>query len=246
MHHPGPLLVQVPAPENPGECAMIKFTWTKPGTIAIALTVMILGGCQSGGEEPASNSQTGPATSIPPPNNPPSISGVPLLTTLAAETYSFVPTASDPDDDTLSFSVLNMPVWASFDAATGELSGTPQSQHVGTYTDIGITVNDGEFDVALDAFSIDVVDVGIFSVTLSWTPPTQNTDESPLIDLAGYYIYYGLSAGNYPNRIAIDNPGIATFVVENLTPNTYYFVATSVNSSGVESEYSNVAIKVAG
>ena len=82
------------------------------------------------------------------------------------------------------------------------------------------------------------------TVTLSWTPPTENVDGSYLTDLAGYNIYYGLTEGQYSERINIDNPGIATYVVTNLTPNTYYFVATSYNTAGVESPYSGVAVRV--
>jgi len=57
----------------------------------------------------------------------------------------------------------------------------------------------------------------------------QNTDGSPLTDLTGYKIYYGNESGNYQASIQIDNPGIAIYVVENLTPNTYYFVLTVIN-----------------
>jgi hypothetical protein len=39
------------------------------------------------------------------------------------------------------------------------------------------------------------------------------------------------------------NSGLATYVVGNLTPNTYYFAVTALNSSGVESELSNAASK---
>ena len=80
--------------------------------------------------------------------------------------------------------------------------------------------------------------------TLSWTPPNQYEDGTPLNDLAAYKIYYGLSEGNYPNQIRIDNPGITTYVVDNLTANTYFFVSTSINSNDVESEFSNIAMKV--
>jgi hypothetical protein len=83
---------------------------------------------------------------------------------------------------------------------------------------------------------------GLGSATLSWTPPTQNTDGSPLTDLSGYKIYYGNESGNYQTTIQIDNPGITIFVVEYLTPNTYYFVLAAVKS-GVESDFSNEASK---
>ena len=79
-------------------------------------------------------------------------------------------------------------------------------------------------------------------MTLTWTAPTANTDGSPLTDLNGYRIYYGTSSGVYPNQVQVDNPGVTSFVIENLAPNTYYFVSTSINSVGVESEFSNEAI----
>ncbi|MDH3545876.1 MAG: fibronectin type III domain-containing protein [Gammaproteobacteria bacterium] len=92
-------------------------------------------------------------------------------------------------------------------------------------------------------FSITVTEIGLGSMTLSWTAPTENTDGTPLTDLAGFNIYYGQSQGSYPNRIRIDNPSIDTYVVGNLLPNTYYAVATSFNTAGIESAYSNVAVK---
>ena len=82
------------------------------------------------------------------------------------------------------------------------------------------------------------------AATLSWTVPMQNTDSSPLTDLAGYKIYYGSESGNYQTSIQIDNPGIAIYVIEHLTPNTYYFVLTTINSSGVESQFSNEVSKL--
>lgn len=81
--------------------------------------------------------------------------------------------------------------------------------------------------------------------TLSWTPPTQNEDGSPLTDLAGYKIYYGTATGVYTQGpIDIANPATVTYVVSGLANDTtYHFVATAYNTSGVESAYSNEAIK---
>jgi hypothetical protein len=82
------------------------------------------------------------------------------------------------------------------------------------------------------------------SATLSWTPPTTNIDDSTLVDLAGYRIKYGTSPGSYPNVIDVTNEGLTSYVVENLSANTYYFVMTAYNSSNVESENSNEASAV--
>lgn len=86
---------------------------------------------------------------------------------------------------------------------------------------------------------------GNASVTLSWTPPTQNEDGSVLTDLAGYRLHYGTRQGEYDTTIGIDNPSVSTYVVEGLDPGTYYFVASSYTTSGIESRYSNVAVKTA-
>ena len=177
-------------------------------------------------------------------NQAPTISGTPAVDAVIDSPYAFTPTASDPDGDTLSFSIVNRPSWATFSATSGRLSGTPLAGDVGTYSDIRITVSDGEITATLAPFTISVTQVSLGSVTLSWTPPTQNTDGSTLTDLKGYRIYYGTSPGNYPNRVILDNPGLSTVVVENLVPGTYYFVSTAVNDFDIESDYSNMAQKI--
>ncbi len=178
-----------------------------------------------------------------PANNAPQISGSPQTVVLAGDTYTFAPSATDADGDSLTFSVTGMPGWAVFNQSTGELSGEPGSGDVGTYANIMISVSDGLESASLPAFTITVDAVALGSVTLSWTPPTQNTDGTALTDLAGYKLYWGTTAGSYPNKITIDNASVSTYVVENLVPGTYEFVATAFNSSGVESDFSGVATK---
>ena len=73
------------------------------------------------------------------------------------------------------------------------------------------------------------------AISLSWDAPTENSDGSPLIDLAGYVIHYGESPGSYDREIRLDNPGLTRYMVEDLLPGTYYLAATSFNSAGVES-----------
>ncbi len=81
------------------------------------------------------------------------------------------------------------------------------------------------------------------SVTLSWTPPTQNTDGTALIDLVGYVIYYGTATGSYPLSVTIDNPSTASYVISPLAVGDWFFVATSFNTNNIESEFSNEAMK---
>ncbi len=74
-------------------------------------------------------------------------------------------------------------------------------------------------------------------MTLSWEAPTQNTDGTPLLDLRGYRIYYGTTP-QVRNTIDVDNPGLTTYVIDNLSAGTYYFAVTSYNSAGVDSSHS--------
>jgi hypothetical protein len=86
---------------------------------------------------------------------------------------------------------------------------------------------------------------GSGAITLNWTAPTENTDGTPLTNLAGYDIHYGAQSGDYTQSIPVDNPGLATYVVDNLTPGTYYFSVSAVNSAGTESPASSeVALTV--
>jgi hypothetical protein len=178
------------------------------------------------------------------PNSPPTISGSPPPAVLQNNLYSFTPSASDPNSDPLTFAIANRPAWATFSTTTGQLQGTPTAANVGTYANITISVSDGTAMAALPAFTITVTALGTGSATLSWTAPTQNADGSPLTNLASYRIHWGTASGNYTNSVTINNPGLTTFVVDNLlSGTTYYFATTAGNSLGVFSGYSNEATK---
>ncbi|WP_028771762.1 putative Ig domain-containing protein [Shewanella waksmanii] len=92
-------------------------------------------------------------------NTAPQISGSPLTTVEQDKNYSFMPSATDEDGDTLSFSIINQPSWASFDTSSGALTGMPSSADIGTTSGIVIAVSDGVESTALTAFDIEVVNV---------------------------------------------------------------------------------------
>jgi hypothetical protein len=81
------------------------------------------------------------------------------------------------------------------------------------------------------------------SATVSWLPPTTNSDGTALTNLAGYHIYYGTSAASLSQVIKIANVGITTYVIDNLAAGTYYFAVSSYTSTGIEGELSAVASK---
>src|SRR3954468_23108738 len=100
--------------------------------------------------------------------------------------YTYAPTVTNPSSAALTFGISGMPTWATFSAATGELTGTPHAADVGVHKNISISVTDGTTTNVLATFDIEVVASGAAggAVTLSWTPPTRNTDGTPLTDLA--------------------------------------------------------------
>jgi len=105
-------------------------------------------------------------------NDSPTISGTPGTTINEGSLYSFTPTASDPDiSNILSFSITNQPGWASFDIATGTLSGTPSAADIGSTSGIIIGVSDGIATVNLPAFDLAVIDINPPIVT----PPADVT-----------------------------------------------------------------------
>jgi hypothetical protein len=172
------------------------------------------------------------------PNSPPVISGTPPAEVLAAQSYSFTPNASDPDQDVLEFSIVNRPEWASFDPSSGRLYGTPGEVHVGLYEGIRITVTDNLASASSDPFAIAVVQTTNGSVLLSWIAPVERADGSALTDLAGYRIHYGTASGQYDRQVEITGAGALSTVIENLTPGTWYFAATAFTAAGLESELS--------
>jgi len=179
-------------------------------------------------------------------NRAPTISGAPPTSVTAGQAYSFRPTASDPDGQTLTFSIVNPPTWATFNSATGALTGTPTSSQVGTYSNIVITASDGSLSASLPAYSITVADVQTGSATLRWTPPTLNEDGSPITNLSGYRIYYGTNSANLSMVLQLPNPGLTSAMVENLSPATWYFAVKAYNTANVESSLSNIASKTIG
>lgn len=178
-------------------------------------------------------------------NQEPEISGTPVCTVTAGETYSFQPEASDPDGDAVGFSISGKPSWASFDTLTGRLSGTPDGSHVGPGSDIEIAVSDGIAVVALDKFAIEVLapPPGDAAATLSWTPPTERADGSALTDLAGYRILYGNSPDALTQTIVIDTAGLSSYMVEGLSSGSWYFGMKAVDAQGMESSLSAVVSK---
>ena len=82
------------------------------------------------------------------------------------------------------------------------------------------------------------------AATVEWLAPQTSTDGSTLTNLAGYRIYYGTDVTQMTRKVDVTNAGVLTYVIEGLTPATYYFAVTAINSLGHESARSNAGRKI--
>ena len=174
-------------------------------------------------------------------DQPPTIGGNPATSVNVGSAYSFTPTASDPEGQPLTFSIQNQPSWAAFDTGSGQLSGTPTAGDVGSYSNIIISVSDGTLSASLPAFSIAVTQISTGAVTVNWSTPTQNTNGTPLVNLAGFRIFYGTDPNNLSQSAQIANPGLTSYVLSNLAAGTWYIGLSDYTASGVQSSLSNIA-----
>ena len=214
--------------------------------ILSTITLLALAGCGGGGSEVANgggSSSSGGGGSPPPSgsNTAPSISGSPTTVAVIGRVWTFTPTASDVNGDTISFAIQNRPAWATFDTATGRLSGTPSAP--GSFANVVISATDGTGRSSLPPFAINVTAVASGTATVAWTPPTSRVDGTTLTDLAGYRIYYGIGPNSFDNIIDVNTVGVTNFVVENLSAGTWYFAVAARDSAGVESGLSTPATK---
>jgi hypothetical protein len=79
-------------------------------------------------------------------------------------------------------------------------------------------------------------------VSVSWVPPSENVDGSPLGDLMEYRIYVGVQSGTYQEIVNVPDPA-ATSHFLNASPGNYYVAVTAVDIDGNESAFSNEVLK---
>lgn len=208
-----------------------------------ALALTACGGGSSSSNTPSASSNSIPDTSNTNSlNHAPVISGAPRSEVTVGGSYSFTPTASDSDGDSLTFTITNKPSWASFNTGNGTLSGTPSSSDMGTTSNIVITVSDGAETAQLSSFNI-AVSTG--SAALKWTAPTSRSDNTalPLSEIGGYRVYHGSSVSDMEVVATIDDNSVTEYSLSSLTAGSHYFAVTTYDLYGSESEFSNIGMK---
>ena len=213
-------------------------------TAATLLAACNSDGASSSGTSTAATTPASPTPVAAPPPAAVSLQGTPAATITAGNNYSFQPVLA-AGGGTITFKVTGQPKWAQFDSDTGTIDGIPSMSDVGTSAPISITASNGTTASTIGPFTIAVIAPAPVtgSAQLGWAAPTQNTDGTPLTNLAGYHIYYGTSASALSQTIDVASPSTTSYEISNLSAGTYYFSVVAYNTDGVDSSDSNVSEK---
>ena len=141
-------------------------------------------------------------------NEAPEISGTPSINVDENSTYAFTPTAVDADGDNFTFTIINKPSWATFNTATGALTGTPSFDDAGTYNEVTIAVTDDIEADTLATFNITVLNV---NRAPSATFSNFNTDED--LTYAGTLSGIDLD-GDSVSYIKVNEPTYGTVAID--------------------------------
>jgi chitodextrinase len=87
------------------------------------------------------------------------------------QALSFGVSATDPDGDAVTYSASGLPAGASFDAATQQLSWTPDFTQSGTYT-VTFTASDGTKSYSLSSSKVVTITVNDVPPPVAQTPPS--------------------------------------------------------------------------
>jgi hypothetical protein len=137
-------------------------------------------------------------------NSPPTITFSDVTSAVDGVLYSQIYTATDPENDPLTWSLVSDASWLSIDPDTGELFGTPQLEDVGTYwVNVTVTDNQSAFDFHYFILTVDMVIPLSFGWNLVSLPLeiADNNLESVLQSIDGQYDavqFYDASDSNDP------------------------------------------------
>ena len=170
-----------------------------------------------------------------------SLLGTPPGSVVAGSMYSFTPTVGG-NHSRVMFSIVGQPAWARFNSDTGALSGIPTAKDEGPSGTITISASNRSGSASLTPFVIEVTGADE-SATLSWVAPTENTDGTPVTDLAGYYVHYGTSPDELDKTITVSGAASTTCIISGLTEGTYYFAVVAYTAAGTNSGESDLVSK---
>lgn len=195
-----------------------RFAVARPGLIVL-LTALCLPGCNQGDEQAAA------PTAVPPPSTS-AVQSIVLRGPRRPAFWRVLSTLSPPASwaaPPALCSVSRDSPPGRFDSNTGSLTGVPAATDEGTTGRITISASNA------------------IGPTLSWTAPTENTDGTPVANLAGYHVHYGTSPDELTKTITIAGATTTTRIISGLTEGTYYFALVAYTEAGTNCGESNLA-----
>ena len=109
-------------------------------------------------------------------------------------------------------------------------------------TGTGADANNNSFTTGADTDANNNSTVA--DIKLSWAAPAEREDNSSisLAEIAGYQVFYGQAQGQYPSSITINDGTAVGYTFTDFPAGTYYFVVTTVDSEGRESQFSSEVV----
>ena len=124
--------------------------------------------------------------------------------------------------------------WATKDAVKCTASGLWSGDKPLTGSETVVATTTGEFVLTCVGTGTTIT----APVNLSWKAPTQNTDNTPLTNLAGFRIYYGPGTNNLETKVTLNQPNLERTSIDVGKAGTYYFAITAFATTGAESDFS--------
>jgi len=220
-----------------------SFTWTpgldQSGTYTVTFTVTDSNGASDSEEVTITVNNV---------NQDPVLDPIGSQSVNEGEPLSFTVSGSDADGDTLTYSATNVPAWASFDAGSQTISGTPGFSDAGSVT-ITFTVTDG---TARDSEDVVITVNNVNQAPVLDSIGNKNVDEEQLLtftatatdsDAPTQTLSFSLGA-TAPIGSAMTSDGVFTWTPTEIQgPGSYTF--DIVVSDGILTDAEAITVTVA-
>ena len=202
-----------------GDLYSMKKLINKRNFIFLFLVFLFLGGCST----------------APPINHSPTITSTAVTSAIVSESYSYDVESTDPDGDTLTYSLTTKPSGMNINSLTGLIAWIPSTE--GSYN-VTVQVSDGEFfdtrsftlTVSMTAATLSpTTGVSAFSIPDTGLRITWN----PVNGATYYQVYRAISLVEVKTAISKWQTG-TSYDDKSATPGFtyYYWVKAALNSSG--------------
>ena len=180
-------------------------------------------------------------------NNAPVIISIPVTQVNESQVYVYQVTATDADNDALTYTLTQNPSWLSINSGTGLISGTAPSVDSNTDFAVTVQVSDGE-DTATQFYVITVLNVispPINNAPVTTSTPITSVNESTAYsyqvtatDADGDSLIYFLTQA--PGWLTIDSNGLVSGTAPSVNANTDFPIIILVSDGQASATQSYV------